>query len=82
MPSVEETLRSFICSNILFSTDGFPFTNDTSFIDNGIVDSTSVLELVAFIEKQFCISVDDIEVIPENFDSIASLSKYIRTKCK
>ena len=82
MQSVEEILRTFIEKNILFSSDGFPYTDETSFLENGIVDSTSVLELVAFIEEQFHISIKDSEVIPENFDSISSLSKYIRNKVR
>jgi acyl carrier protein len=82
MQAIEEMLRTFIAENVLFSSDGFPYSDDTSFLDNGIVDSTSVLELVAFIEEQFCISVKDSEVIPENFDSISSLSKFIKSKVR
>jgi acyl carrier protein len=80
MQTVEEILRTFIEKNILYSSDGFPFTDETSFLDNGIVDSTSVLELVAFIEEEFSISVKDSEVTPENFDSILNLSRYIKSK--
>ncbi len=80
MPTVEEILRSFIEEKILYSPDGFVFSDETSFLENGIVDSTSVLELVTFIEEQFGFSIKDSEVIPENFDSIASLAKYIRSK--
>jgi acyl carrier protein len=82
MQAIEEMLRTFIAENVLFSSDGFPYSDDTSFLDNGIVDSTSVLELVAFIEEQFGISVKDSEVIPENFDSISSLSKFIKSKVR
>jgi acyl carrier protein len=82
MQTIEETLRTFIDEKILFSTDGFSYTDETSFLDNGIVDSTSVLEIIAFIEEQFNISIKDSEVIPENFDSISNLSKYIRSKVR
>jgi acyl carrier protein len=82
MQTVEEMLRTFIEKNILFSSDGFAYTDETSFLDNGIVDSTSVLELVAFIEKQFDITIKDSEVVPGNFDSISCLSKFIRSKVR
>lgn len=82
MLAIEEMLRTFIAENIIFSSDGFPYTDETSFLDNGVVDSTSVLELVAFIEEQFNISVKDSEVIPENFDSISYLSKFIKSKVR
>jgi len=82
MQSIEETLRIFIEKNILFTSDGFPYSDETSFLENGIVDSTSVLELVAFIEEQFSISIKDSEVIPENFDSISFLSRFIKSKVR
>jgi acyl carrier protein len=82
MGSVEEKLRTFIDENILYTSDGYPYTDETSFLDNGIVDSTSILELVAFIEEQYDISIEDSEVVPKNFDSISSLSKYVRSKTR
>jgi acyl carrier protein len=82
MQSIEKIIRTYIEKSILFSPDGFEFTDETSFLDNGIVDSTSVLELVMFIEEQFGISVKDSEVIPENFDSVSSLTMYIKNKMK
>ncbi len=80
MQTVEEILRTYIAENILFSSDGFPYTDETSFLENGIVDSTTVLELVLFIEERFGITVKDSEVIPENFDSISCLAKFITSK--
>ncbi len=80
MHTVEEKLRTFIVENIIFSSDGYPYTDETSFLDNGIVDSTSVLELIAFIEEEFNLSIKDSEVVPENFDSIINLSNFIRSK--
>lgn len=80
MESIEQLLRTFIEQNILFSTEEYLFADDTSFIENYIVDSTSILELVAFVEEQFNISIADAEVTPENFDSIIALSKFIREK--
>lgn len=82
MQTIEETLRTFIEKDILFSADGFPYSDETSFVENGIIDSISLLALIAFVEEQFKIPVEDSEVVPENFDSIACLSKYIQCKVK
>lgn len=80
MKTIEEILRSFVETNFLFSADGYAYTDETSFLENGIIDSTGILELVAFIEEQFNISISDSEVIPENFDSINCLSNFIKGK--
>jgi len=54
--------------------------DDDSFLEKGIIDSTGVLELVAFIEENFGIKVEDEELIPENLDSIDNLVTFINSK--
>lgn len=54
--------------------------DDTSFLETGIIDSTGVLELISFVQKKYGISVNDEELLPENFDSIARLATYIEKK--
>ncbi|MFZ6028821.1 MAG: acyl carrier protein [Chloroflexota bacterium] len=76
----EEKIRTYIAEKILFSKNGYPHADDASFLDEGIVDSTSILELVMFIEENFGISVDDAEITPDNFDSVKKLADYVRRK--
>lgn len=78
--SAEEAIASYIAENILFSKNGYPYAHTDSFLENGIVDSVNVLELVMFVEETFKVHVDDSEIIPENFDSVSSLAAYIRRK--
>ena len=74
-----EIIRSYIVENFLFG-DGSGLEDDSSFLEEGILDSTSALELVGFIEKEFSITVDDEEVIPENLDSIISVVNFLKKK--
>ena len=78
--AVEQKLRKYIADNILFSKNGYPYPDDASFLENGIIDSMNVLELVVFVEDNFNLAVDDQDVVPENFDSIARLSAYVQSK--
>jgi acyl carrier protein len=78
--SVEESIRHYIAQNILFRDDGYPYENSTSFLDNGIVDSINVMELVMFVEETFGIKVKDEEIVPDHFDSVERLSAYVREK--
>lgn len=75
-----ELIRKFIAENILFSKNGYSYPDETSFLEEGIVDSTSVLELVMFVEEKFKIKVDDSEIIPDNFDSVANLATFVKRK--
>lgn len=76
----ESKIASYIAENILFSKSGYPYSPDDSFLENGIVDSVNVLELVMFVEESFKVKVDDSEIVPENFDSVSRLAAYVRSK--
>jgi acyl carrier protein len=53
---------------------------DDSLIKSGIVDSLGILRLVAFIEENFSVVVEDTEVVPENFESINAMSSLVQRK--
>jgi acyl carrier protein len=53
---------------------------DTSLLDQGIIDSTGVLEVIGFIEETFGITVEDSELLPENLDSIERIAQYVIRK--
>ena len=74
-----EQIRSFLVSNFYVS-DVKTLMNDTSLLDQGIVDSTGVLEVIGFIEETFGIIVEDSELLPENLDSIQGIAQYVIRK--
>jgi acyl carrier protein len=78
--SVESSIRHYILQNLLFTDDETRLSDSVSLLDDGIVDSTGVLELVMFVEETFGFSVEDKEIIPENFDSVERLARYVRSK--
>ena len=78
--SVREILRGFIADNFLPSAGLEIFDDNDSFMENGIIDSTGVLELLEFIEEQFGMRVEDEEIIPDNLDSLNNLTAFIHKK--
>ena len=78
--NVKEQIRAFVAENFLFSANGFDLSDDASFLDEGVVDSTGTLELVMFVEETFGVEVGDNEIEPENFDSVDKLAAYIVRK--
>ncbi|MFZ3089501.1 MAG: acyl carrier protein [Nitrospirota bacterium] len=76
---IEEQVRQFVTENFLFSEEKKVSDTD-SFLENGIIDSTGVLELVSFVEDNFNVKVNDEEMIPENLDSITNLANFIKKK--
>jgi acyl carrier protein len=78
-PEIECEIIDFVITNFLFGQTIDLEPND-SLLERGVIDSTGVLELVAFLEERYAIKVEDNEVIPQNLDSIESISNYVNRK--
>lgn len=80
MQEMRNALRTFILENYLFTDDESALKDDDSFLDNGILDSMGVLELMSFLEDDLSIPVEGDEVIPDNLDSINKVLAFIKSK--
>lgn len=77
---IEEVLRAFVVETFLYGDDTRPLAETDSLIETEVIDSTGVLELVAFVEERFGLVVADDEIVPENFDSLARVRAYVDGK--
>lgn len=77
---VRAKLRDFIHSRFMFDGKLETLHDDASFLEKGILDSTGVVELLAFVEAEFKIQIEDPEIVPENLDSINSLCRFLERK--
>ena len=78
--SEAKAVRSFILENYLFTDDESALSNDDSFLDMGILDSTGMLEVIYYLEDDFSIKIEYDEMIPENLDSVNNIVKFIGKK--
>jgi len=76
----EATLRSFFAENFPLGGDASAVGRDDSLLEAGIIDSTGVLELIGFVETTYDIVVPDEDLLPENFDSIANVLRYLERR--
>ena len=74
-----QDVRRFIVDNFLFGDDD-GFAPEASFLENGLVDSVGIMELVSFLEETFNIEIQDDELIPDNLDSLQNIARFIRHK--
>ena len=77
---VAREIRGFIVENFLFGESENGLQDRDSLLEQGVIDSTGVLELVSFVEENFDIKVEDEELIPENLDSIIYIVDFIIRK--
>jgi acyl carrier protein len=80
MNQLKTELRQYIVENFLFGQDNAILTDDISFLEQGLIDSTGILEIVAHLEQAYGVSVEDEELIPMNFDSVNNLAAYVSRK--
>lgn len=79
MSDYKTEIRKFIVDNFLFGQAG-NLTDAASLLDQGIIDSTGVLELATHLESSYGFKVKDEELVPENLDSIDSINAYVGRK--
>jgi acyl carrier protein len=72
-------VRAFLVDSFLLGDDD-GFASDESLLEAGIIDSTGVMEVVAFLEESFGIAVADDELVADNLDSVDRLTRFIQLK--
>ena len=56
----------------------FDFTKDgVDFFEEGMLDSFDLVTLVSDLDSTFGISIDGIDIIPENFSTVDAIAKLL-----
>ena len=80
MDEVAQKIRTFVIDNLLFGQGGDAFSNEDSFLEKRLIDSMGVLSLVEFVAEQFQIPIEDSEIVPENWDSVNLITRFVQAK--
>lgn len=76
---IKTQVRQFVLSNF-YVADPASLRDEVSLLDSGVVDSTGVMEVIAFLENTYQLTVEESEMVPDNLDSIRSISDYVQRK--
>jgi len=76
---IKAEIKEFFEDNFMAEFDD-DFSDDDSFLENGIIDSTGVLEVILYLEETFSIKIEDEEITPENLDTLNNMQKFITKK--
>jgi len=79
---IKPGLKKFIIDNYLLGAHDTKLADDDSFLEQGIIDSIGVIELTNHIQEKYDIRIRVTEIIPENFDTLNNLERYITKKLK
>jgi acyl carrier protein len=76
--NIERDVRDFVIQNFL-AGNASKLRADGSLLGD-VIDSMGVLNLVAYLQEHFGITVEDDEVLPSNLDTIDNLVAYVSKK--
>ncbi len=79
-PNIESRIREFVASNFGFRGASLNMDGNLDLIQQGILDSTGVLEVVAFFENDLGVKVEDDEMVPENLGTMSRMISFVSRK--
>jgi acyl carrier protein len=74
---VAHRVRDFIIERRRFAGLPSVLSDDYALIENEVLDSMAIFEMIAFLEDEYDIRIEDEELIPENFGTIADISRLV-----
>ena len=76
---IRTKLLGFIQTELAKNAGDVDVASD-SLVETGVIDSVGILKLVSFIEREFRVKIGDDELLPENFDTLADVTRLVAEK--
>jgi acyl carrier protein len=76
---IAEKIAAYLSESKGLSKDGV-LKLDTPLVQSGIVDSLGMVDLVQFLEETFTIRINDEDMVPDNFDTVAAMAAFVERK--
>ena len=80
MNAIRTALQQFIVGSFMFGREDNHLTDEDSLMEKGIIDSTGIMELVFFLEREYHIEVEDNDLLQANLDSINGIEGFVQRK--
>ncbi|HEX2051943.1 MAG TPA: acyl carrier protein [Actinomycetota bacterium] len=75
---IEDRIRQFIVEHLHGPADRL--SNDYPLIEHRVVDSLGLMQLVSFLESEYAITIEDEDLVPENFKTIGAIAKLVEAR--
>jgi|GraSoiStandDraft_4_1057263.scaffolds.fasta_scaffold597327_3 acyl carrier protein len=77
---IQQMIRRFVLRELITADEAKDLKDDDSLFQNEVLDSVSILQLLAFVDAEFDVRIESEDVNPDNFDSIERLARYVKRK--
>jgi acyl carrier protein len=75
-----ERIRDFLVEEASWEGSRAELTDELPLIESHVLDSMMLLRLVEWLESDYGVSIDDAEIVPSNFGSIAQIARLVDSK--
>ena len=76
---VIESVRRFMSADLRVGNAG-ALGPDVPLVQKGVIDSIELMQIVGFLETEFGIAVEDTDIVPGNFRSLATMAAFVERK--
>lgn len=76
---IQADIRSFIVENFMLGNDS-GFDVGESLLESGIIDSTGIMHVVAFLEERFGITIEDDDMVADNLESVLRMTRFVENR--
>lgn len=74
-----ESIRAFIAEELVPEVTANELEDDRPLLE-GLLDSVNLFRLVAFLEEEFSVVIEDDELTPQNLGSLSSIARFLEAK--
>jgi acyl carrier protein len=78
--NIKESIKDFILSELVSDKQHGNLADSDQLIESGIIDSLGIMKLIGFLEDNLSIQIDDMELVPENFSTVQSITALVEKK--
>jgi len=76
-PEIREQVRGYLRDNLLYMRPDYVLQDQTRLLEERIIDSMGIMELIGFLEQQFGITIPDKEVTEANLGSVDAIAAFV-----
>lgn len=75
-----DAIKDFILRDIIRDGEVRTLAANDNLIDSGVINSLGIMKIVNFLESNYTISISDDEILLDNFESLAAITKFVEGK--
>lgn len=78
---IVDRTRAYLRENFLYARADWTLRDEDSLLDTGVVDSIGIVELIAFLQHAFDVTIGEDELTERNLGSLAAIGRFVGEKC-